>query len=56
MGNFITDIHVKELRHLHNIDINLSKDSRCHLLITGKNGSGKTSLLDAIAKYLETIF
>jgi len=56
MGNFITDIHVKELRHLHNIDIKLSKESRCHLLITGKNGSGKTSLLDAIAKYLETIF
>ena len=55
MSNYITAIHVKELRHLHNIDIKLSKDTRCHLLITGKNGSGKTSLLDAIAKYLEAI-
>lgn len=55
MGNYITDIHVKDLRNLHNVDIKLSKDDRCHLLITGKNGSGKTSLLDAIAKYLETI-
>lgn len=55
MGNYITVIHVKDIRHLHNIDIKLSKDERQHLLITGKNGSGKTSLLDAIARYLESI-
>lgn len=55
MGNYITDIHVKDLRHLHNIDIRLSKDERRHLLITGKNGSGKTTLLEAIARYLESI-
>lgn len=55
MGNYITDIHVKDLRHLHNIDIRLSKDERRHLLITGKNGSGKTTLLDAIARYLENL-
>lgn len=55
MGNYITDIHVKDLRHLHNIDIRLSKDERRHVLITGKNGSGKTTLLDAIARYLENL-
>lgn len=55
MSNYITDIHVKELRHLHDIDIHLSNNSRRHLLITGRNGSGKTSLLDAIARYLETL-
>lgn len=55
MGNFITAIHVKDLRHLHNIDIRLSKDERRHLLITGKNGSGKTTLLDSIARYLENL-
>lgn len=55
MGNYITDIHVKDLRHLRGIDIHLSKGSPKHLLITGKNGSGKTTLLDAIARYLENI-
>ena len=55
MSNYITVIHVKDLRHLHGIDIHLSDKERRHLLITGKNGSGKTTLLDAIARYLETI-
>lgn len=55
MGNYITAIHVKDLRHLHGIDIQLSDKERRHLLITGRNGSGKTTLLDAIARYLETI-
>lgn len=55
MSNFITDIHVENLRHLRGIEIALSKDERRHLLITGKNGSGKTTLLDGIANYLDTI-
>lgn len=55
MSNYITAIHVKDLRHLHGIDIQLSENERCHLLITGKNGSGKTTLLEAIAHYLETL-
>lgn len=55
MSNFITAIHVKDLRHLHAIDIQLSDKERRHLLITGKNGSGKTTLLDAIARYLENL-
>lgn len=55
MSNFITAIHVKDLRHLQGIDIQLSDKERRHLMITGKNGSGKTTLLDAIARYLETV-
>ena len=55
MSNFITAIHVKDLRHLHGIDIQLSDKERRHLMITGKNGTGKTTLLDAIARYLETV-
>lgn len=55
MSNFITDIHVKDLRHLHDFDIHLSKSQRRHLLITGKNGSGKTTLLDAIARALDNM-
>lgn len=49
MECYITNIHVKKLRHLNNIDISLSEDNvKHHLLITGRNGSGKTSLLDAL--------
>ena len=45
---FITKIHIDKYRNINNLDIELSQDSRKHLIITGKNGSGKTSLLDLI--------
>jgi recombinational DNA repair ATPase RecF len=45
---FISHIHVNEVRHLKNIDIPLSEDKRQHLILTGKNGSGKTSLLEQL--------
>ena len=43
---FITKIHIERVRHLENVDILLSETSRKHLILTGKNGSGKTSLLN----------
>lgn len=52
---FLTDIHINALRHLKDLDITLSRDKRQHLILTGKNGSGKTSLLEAICCYLEGI-
>lgn len=52
---FLTDIHINALRHLKNIDISLARNKRQHLILTGKNGSGKTSLLEAICWYLEDI-
>jgi len=39
---------------LQNLDIPLSKDERKHLILTGKNGCGKTSLLDALAVFLNS--
>jgi predicted ATP-binding protein involved in virulence len=45
---FITSIHIDKVRHLKNVDIELSATERKHLILTGKNGSGKTSLLEAI--------
>jgi predicted ATP-binding protein involved in virulence len=36
------------VRHLTDVDIVLSDTERKHLILTGKNGSGKTSLLEAI--------
>ena len=45
---FITKIHVEKVRHLQDFDITLSDTERKHLILTGKNGSGKTSLLEAM--------
>ena len=52
MEHYITKIRIEKLRHLENIAIELGEASRRHLLITGKNGSGKTSLLEALSKCL----
>ena len=52
---FITDLKIKKVRHLSGIRIPLAKDKIKHLLITGKNGSGKTSLLDATAEVLNML-
>jgi len=52
---FITDIIIKEVRHLKNIIINICNNNRKHLIFTGKNGSGKTSLLRAISQFLQSI-
>ncbi|MCX6582452.1 MAG: AAA family ATPase [Candidatus Aminicenantes bacterium] len=45
---FITDLAIHRVRHLKDIHIPLSKDERKHLILTGKNGSGKTSVLNSI--------
>lgn len=56
MGNFITSIHVNRLFHLENLDIPVSSEGKRHLLLTGKNGSGKTSLLNAVMEFFEKIY
>ncbi|MCM1193671.1 MAG: AAA family ATPase [Butyrivibrio sp.] len=55
MEHYITEINIEKLRHLSNIVISLNPEQRQHLIITGKNGSGKTSLLIALQKYLLAI-
>lgn len=45
MEHYITEIQINKVRHLTDYLIELNKDSREHLLLTGKNGSGKTSLI-----------
>lgn len=49
---FISDLKIKNVRHLKNIAIPLSNEKAKHLIFTGKNGSGKTSVLEALADYL----
>lgn len=55
MNYFIKKIHVNKLFHLENFDIPIANASYPHLIITGKNGSGKTILLNAIANKLNRI-
>ena len=55
MNKYIKNIHINKVRHLRDINIPLEKEDYPHLMITGKNGSGKTSLLNAIANHIERI-
>ncbi|MCL2054631.1 MAG: AAA family ATPase [Oscillospiraceae bacterium] len=50
---FITKIHIDKVRHLKDVSIALSDTERKHLILTGKNGSGKTSLLEAMKGSLD---
>lgn len=55
MEHFITSVHINEVRHLKNIEIKLNPEKRQHLILTGKNGSGKTSVLKAVRNHLQMI-
>lgn len=53
---FITNLTIKKVRHLKDISIPLSENQIKHLIFTGKNGSGKTSVIEALAGYLNHAF
>ena len=55
MERYITKIYIEQVRHLKDIQIELNKEKRQHLILTGKNGSGKTSVLEALRSFLEMI-
>ena len=52
MEHFITQIKIGKVRHLTDITIDLDKKKRRHLILTGKNGSGKTSVLNSVRDIL----
>ena len=52
---FLTEVDIKKVRHLENIRIPLDNKKRKHLILTGKNGSGKTSVLETLVKTFELI-
>lgn len=51
MSNYITEIQINKVRHLENLSIKLG-DEKKHLILTGKNGSGKTSVLEELHNLL----
>ena len=53
MNYFINNIHINSLFHLKDLDILIDKMDSPHLIITGKNGSGKTVLLNAMSRLIE---
>ena len=55
MNYFIKNIHVNKLLHLQDFNIPIENAKTPHLILTGKNGTGKTVLLNAIADFLENI-
>lgn len=52
-ATFMTALHIRHVRHLKDIRIPLSTQERKSLILTGKNGSGKTSVLETLEKFLE---
>lgn len=52
---FMTGLHIYHVRHLRDIAIPISSQQRKSLILTGKNGSGKTSVLIALKLFLEYI-
>ena len=52
---FVSKIVIDKVSHLKNLEIELSNEEKKHLILTGKNGSGKTSILDSMATYLNSI-
>jgi predicted ATP-binding protein involved in virulence len=56
MENFLTHIHINKIFHLENIDIPIDEKEMKHLIITGKNGSGKTSVLNELVDYIQCLF
>lgn len=52
---FLTAIKINKVRHLKDIKIPLDNDRRKHLILTGKNGSGKTSVLEALVNHFKYV-
>lgn len=52
---YVTEIMIESVRHLKNIRIPIGEDKMKHMVLTGKNGSGKTSVLEAIASFLDNV-
>lgn len=55
MNRYISQIKINNLYHLKDLSIEIANENAPHLILTGKNGSGKTVLLNAIMEFLDKI-
>lgn len=55
MNRYISEIKINNLFHLNDLHIQIADENAPHLILTGKNGSGKTVLLNAIMNVLDRI-
>lgn len=56
---FVREIEIRKVRHLEKLNIvitDISESTRKHLVITGRNGSGKTSVLRSIKDFIDSTF
>lgn len=53
---YIRELEIVKVRHLENITVPVSGEKMKHLMLTGKNGSGKTSVMNALAFRLEELW
>lgn len=49
---FLQKLKIEKVRNIENVEIDLT-DKKKHLILTGKNGSGKTSVLDSISEFIK---
>lgn len=52
---YIQNIKINKVRHLENINLSVGNSGCKHIILTGKNGSGKTSVLDAMATFINSV-
>lgn len=55
MQVYLQTLEINDVRGLKDITIEIGNDKCNHLILTGKNGSGKTSVLEAISSYLNAL-
>lgn len=55
MNLFLTKIRVNKIYHLQDFDINIADEEKKHLILTGKNGTGKTVLMNEVKLALNRI-
>jgi predicted ATP-binding protein involved in virulence len=55
MNYFLKEIQINKIFHLKDFRIPVDNEEKKHLIITGKNGSGKTVLLNALVEFFQIL-